>query len=1363
MIAPPRSLTSNSITTLGRLPDGDFIVRISNGDDFERVVNVVGAGNAPDFVVTIPANSAAILNIGNVASGVSYTATGFPGTATVNNTLLTLSTPAETFTYTINDGQGGTSSATVNITVTPTNDAPVARVDSRNLNEDVAGLSGNVIRPASANTGERNDTDKDGDALTVTGVAAGAPAVAPSTGVGTTIVGSLGTLVLSADGSYTYTPGAGAQALNGGQTAADVFTYTVSDGQGGSASTTLTMRVSGSNDAPVIDLDGDDSSGASGSGYRASHVAAGPVAIADADLQVVDIDSPLLQRATVTLTNAQAGDVLTAGSLPSGISAALVGNVLTLSGAASTADYALALRAVGFDSSAASPPAGDRIITVSVFDGNLTSNLAASTITVIDQNDTPVNTLPGAVTAVEDTRIAIPGLSVADPDAGSAVSAFKLATVALGVSNGSLRLVLAEGVTITGGANDSAALTLSGPQVAINTTLDSLSYIGNRDHNGGDVLTVASRDALGLTDSDSVQVSVSGVNDAPTLAITQPSSPAFTEATGLGTQGAAVAVFSGVAVGTVEEAQTIQALTFAIDGIRDGLNEVLRLDGVTIALNSVNRSGTTPTNGMAFSVVYSGSTDNATATVTLTKSGGVSTAAMKSLLEGITYQNTHLDNPSVGDRPFTITRIQDNGGTAGGGVDVLLPNLVSTVRVVGVNDAPVAKTDEPPTNAVAGTGTAVTGNAVTGAGTGNIADTDPENALLRITGLAAGSTEAVLGNTAIVAPVTVKGVYGSLTFNADGSYSYLIDNADADTLALPGGGRATDVFSYTVTDSGGTGTGGALTDTGQITIQVAGPSTLTSSSTPINPLSYGVLGEFFGYNDNRTGRAGDLAYNPAAGSTTRWHADDGRASASLGGGVATGGVNLESTGDALFVINGRNVAAGGSAVTGTPTRSRDAATDARWIATDFDYGFNPQVNGSLGSNPKASSGSGASALPSGSLRDYIGTDINTLQITGGIGNTTDAVVRTFGYIYQPGGFADFRVTADDGFTLFLNGVEVAQYSANQGPTTREFIGKELQAGMNLLEMVYWEQGGNARLRVEAKNSGTDASQWANLLSLDNSALFQPGLQPVLTAGQDIVETSTNRVWEIRTGATFAGSVNADTVTGSSSRDVITGNNGADNVRAGSGADNLSGGDGNDSLIGEAGADIVNGDAGDDSVDGGFGSDFLSGGVGNDIVVGGAGWDRLTGGSGTDTFDWNLADRGVAAGRAENPVAGTTANFNGVSSNGSRAQDFISDFDARPAASGGDVLDLRDLLIGETPATLDRFLDFNVIAGASPSTEIRISTAGGFSGGTYNSAVEDQRIVLEGVDIRASLGLAANASDSLIVQTLIDRAKLLVDA
>ena len=60
-----------------------------------------------------------------------------------------------------------------------------------------------------------------------------------------------GTLVLNPDGSYTYTPTAAAQALPAGQFANDVFNYNVADPSGQSVSTTLTITVTGLNDAPV--------------------------------------------------------------------------------------------------------------------------------------------------------------------------------------------------------------------------------------------------------------------------------------------------------------------------------------------------------------------------------------------------------------------------------------------------------------------------------------------------------------------------------------------------------------------------------------------------------------------------------------------------------------------------------------------------------------------------------------------------------------------------------------------------------------------------------------------------------------------------------------------------------------------------------------------------------------------------------------------------------------------------------------------------------------------------------------------------------------------------------------------------------
>ena len=129
---------------------------------------------------------------------VTYTAPSTPG--------------SKTFTYTISDGRGGTSSATVTVTVNPfPNFAPEA-------NDDTATVSanGSVVIPVLT-----NDLDVNGDALTVTSVSA-------VSGGGSASVSGGGTTV-------TYT----APSTPGSKT----FTYTISDGRGGTASATVTVDV----------------------------------------------------------------------------------------------------------------------------------------------------------------------------------------------------------------------------------------------------------------------------------------------------------------------------------------------------------------------------------------------------------------------------------------------------------------------------------------------------------------------------------------------------------------------------------------------------------------------------------------------------------------------------------------------------------------------------------------------------------------------------------------------------------------------------------------------------------------------------------------------------------------------------------------------------------------------------------------------------------------------------------------------------------------------------------------------------------------------------------------------------------------
>jgi immune inhibitor A len=136
---------------------------------------------------------------------------GTDGT-TVTYTPNTGFTGTDTFDYTVADGKGGTDTGTVTVTVKPQpNRAPDAQDDSATTQRD----SAVTIAVTS------NDSDPDGDPLTVTDVSD-----PPH-----------GTAVDSGNGSITYTP-------DSGFTGNDSFTYTVADGRGGSDTATVNVTVS---------------------------------------------------------------------------------------------------------------------------------------------------------------------------------------------------------------------------------------------------------------------------------------------------------------------------------------------------------------------------------------------------------------------------------------------------------------------------------------------------------------------------------------------------------------------------------------------------------------------------------------------------------------------------------------------------------------------------------------------------------------------------------------------------------------------------------------------------------------------------------------------------------------------------------------------------------------------------------------------------------------------------------------------------------------------------------------------------------------------------------------------------------------
>ncbi|WP_223162086.1 Ig-like domain-containing protein, partial [Salinicola endophyticus] len=70
--------------------------------------------------------------------------------------------------------------------------------------------------------------------------------------MGQAIAGSNGgTFTLNADGSYSFNPGAAFDRLAAGQQDTTQIGYTVSNGQGGTDTATLTVTVTGTNDLPV--------------------------------------------------------------------------------------------------------------------------------------------------------------------------------------------------------------------------------------------------------------------------------------------------------------------------------------------------------------------------------------------------------------------------------------------------------------------------------------------------------------------------------------------------------------------------------------------------------------------------------------------------------------------------------------------------------------------------------------------------------------------------------------------------------------------------------------------------------------------------------------------------------------------------------------------------------------------------------------------------------------------------------------------------------------------------------------------------------------------------------------------------------
>ncbi|MEL6967522.1 MAG: DUF4347 domain-containing protein, partial [Pseudomonadota bacterium] len=271
--------------------------------------------------------------------------------------------------------------------------------------------------------------------------------------------------------------------------------------------------------ATGIDLDANDSSGATGSNYQDiffANVGGGgtPVAIADGD---IEIDNPggSASSATITLTNAFAGDqlnlnsaVLTSLGITGTVDTSTPGQVLiTLTGAASTDDYQAAIQSITYENTIAGFDPTPRSIDIQVFDGAFASGIANTAITfgtIVDQ--------PTAIQDVyvgdEDTALSVAtvsGLLANDTDPNgdplTVVSALDSAGSAIPVN--------------AAGAGSPTTHTL--PSGAIITLFDdgSFDYVPPLDYSGVEFFNYTVEDTSGNGTTSYASINIRGVADTP--------------------------------------------------------------------------------------------------------------------------------------------------------------------------------------------------------------------------------------------------------------------------------------------------------------------------------------------------------------------------------------------------------------------------------------------------------------------------------------------------------------------------------------------------------------------------------------------------------------------------------------------------------------------------------------------------------------------------------------------------------------------------------------------------------------------------------------------------------------------------------
>ncbi|WP_227657486.1 DUF4347 domain-containing protein [Candidatus Magnetaquicoccus inordinatus] len=381
---------------------------------------------------------------------------------------------------------------------------------------------------------------------------------------------------------------------------------------------------------------------------------------------------------------------------------------ITFNSSASNALVQAVARALTIADNGNDPLSGSRTVTFTATVAN--SSASASRAMVLQlSNDAPTLTAIASTTAshTEKSNTAATLFTAASVSAIEAVQKIQsLQLTVAGLADGSNEILLFDGqsLALTDGNGSSsgngynASVAVSGSTATVTLARNSgltmveaqalitgLGYknLANDPHvTGGRTITLTVVQDNGgsfvgtnqHTVAIPVTVTLQAVNDAPTLTAL-PTAGTFTEA------GTAVSLYNSVSIGTTETGQAIQQVVLTVDGLANGGNEALVLDGATIALNNGN-TGSTSTQNIAYTVSVSGST----ATVTL--SNNSSASAWQGWLQALSYQNSAVGLIAGSTRTITLTSIQDDGGTALAGVDRATVQIPVLITLATINHAP---------------------------------------------------------------------------------------------------------------------------------------------------------------------------------------------------------------------------------------------------------------------------------------------------------------------------------------------------------------------------------------------------------------------------------------------------------------------------------------------------------------------------------------------------------------------------------------------------------------------------------------------------------------------------------------------------